>query len=158
MNGDLAKPGNFSRTVNLLVAQLRLVGLVVLEQSVEAPSHAIVIERSDLPLGEPEQVGDVPRRPLADAVERLAGQEQVLEQDQETGGRIDAASAVLRGQIRAEKLRESQAFEDAIEDREQSDAVGVEVVSGRFGAMADLGGGLSPSGVFTDVAPDKFAG
>jgi hypothetical protein len=24
MNGDLAKPGNFSRTVNLLVAQLRL--------------------------------------------------------------------------------------------------------------------------------------
>src|SRR6266545_3611379 len=27
MNGDLAKPGNFSRTVNLLVAQLRLVGL-----------------------------------------------------------------------------------------------------------------------------------
>ena len=70
--------------------------VVVLEQSVEAPSHAIVIERGDLPLGEPEQVGDVPRRPLADAVERLAGQEQVLEQDQETGGRIDAASAVLR--------------------------------------------------------------
>src|ERR1700682_5893595 len=27
MNGDLAKPGNFSREVNLLVAQLRLVGL-----------------------------------------------------------------------------------------------------------------------------------
>jgi hypothetical protein len=68
--------------------------VVVLEQAVEAPSHAIVIERSDLPLGEPEQVGDVPRRPLADAVERLAGQEEVLEQDQETGGRIDAASAV----------------------------------------------------------------
>jgi hypothetical protein len=95
-----------------------------------------------LPLGEPEQVGDVPRRPLADAVKRLAGQEQVLEQDQETGGRIDAAAAVLGGQIRAEELRESQAFEDAIEDREQSDAVGVEVMSGRIGAMADLGGGL----------------
>ena len=120
--------------------------VVVLEQSVEAPSHAIVIERSDLPLGDPEQVGDVPRRPFADAVERLAGQEEVLEQDQETGGRIDAASAVLRGQIRAEELRESQAFEDAIEDREQSDAVGVEVVSGRFGAMADPGGGLESFG------------
>lgn len=32
MNGDLAKPGNFSRTVNLLVAQLRLVGLADLGQ------------------------------------------------------------------------------------------------------------------------------
>ena len=69
---------------------------VVLEQAVETPSHAIVIERGDLPIGEPEQVGGVPRRPLADAVEGLAGQEQVLEQDQEPGGRIDAAAAVLR--------------------------------------------------------------
>jgi hypothetical protein len=70
------------------------VGDIVLEESVEAPSHAIVVERGELPLGEAEQVGDVARRPLADAVEGLAGEQQVLEQDQESDGRIDAASSV----------------------------------------------------------------
>jgi hypothetical protein len=80
--------------------------VVVLEQSVEAPSDAIVIERGDLPLGEAEQAGDVPRRPLADAVEGLAGEQQVLEQDQEADGRIDVASSVLGRQIGAEELFE----------------------------------------------------
>src|SRR4051812_3836840 len=44
-------------------------------------------------------------------------------------------------------LPESQPFEDAIEDREDADAIGVEVVAGRFGAMADLDGGLGLIGV-----------
>jgi hypothetical protein len=120
---------------------------VVLEQSVETPPHAVVIERGDLPFGEPEQFGDMPRRPLADAVEGLARHEQVLEEDQKPDGRIDAATSVLRGQIGAEVLPESQAFEDAIEDWKDADAIGMEVVSGRFGAMADLDGDLGIIGV-----------
>jgi len=115
---------------------------VVLEEAVEAPSDAIVIERGDLPLGEPDFVGVVSSGPLADAVEGLAGQEEVLEQDQEPFGRIDAAASVLRGQIGAEGLLESQPSEDAIDDRQQADAVGVEIVAGGFGVMADLGGWL----------------
>src|SRR5512135_476867 len=39
MNGDLAKPGNFSRKGNLLVAQLRLVGL----GTVPEPSSIILL-------------------------------------------------------------------------------------------------------------------
>jgi hypothetical protein len=121
--------------------------VVILEQSVEAASHAIVVERGDLRSGESERVGDMPRRPLADAVERFARHEQVLEQGHEPDGRVDPATSVLRGQIGAEGLHESQAFEDAIEDREDADAIGEEVVVACFGAMADLDGGLGIIGV-----------
>src|ERR1700694_3688365 len=44
MHGDLAKPGNFSRTVNLLVAQLRLVGLVKFDIPIEQDPEVSGIE------------------------------------------------------------------------------------------------------------------
>lgn len=116
--------------------------VVVLEEPVEAASDAVVIERVDLWLGESEQAWYVLRRPLADAVEGLAGEEQVFEQDHESEGGIDAASSVLWREIGAEELFEAEAFDDAIEDRKQPDTVGVEVVSIGFGAMSDLGLGL----------------
>jgi hypothetical protein len=77
---------------------------VVLEQAVEAASEAIVIERAELPGGEAEPSGDVPCRPLADAVGRLAGEQQVLEQDEQADGRIDAASPVPGRQIGVQEL------------------------------------------------------
>jgi len=73
----------------------------------------------------------VPSRPLSDAVERYTAEEQILGQDQESGGGIDSAAAIGAGQIVAEGLIESQSFEDAIDDGEHTDAVGDEVVSGR---------------------------
>jgi len=80
--------------------------------------------------------------PLADAVERLAAEEQVFEQDQESGGGVDPAAAILWGKIGSKEFFESQAFDDAIEDREHAHAVGVEIMACRLGAMADRGGVL----------------
>jgi hypothetical protein len=40
---------------------------------VEAAADAVVVERGQLRGGEPEEFGDVSRRPLAEAVEGLAG-------------------------------------------------------------------------------------
>ena len=78
---------------------------------------------------------------------RFARDEQVLEEDQEADGRIDAVASVLRRQIGTEELDESQAFEDAIEDREDADAIGEEVVVARLGVMSDLDDGLGIIGV-----------
>ena len=58
----------------------------------------------------------------------------------------------------AEELLESQPFENAIDDRQQADAVGVEVVADRFARWPTWVTGMESSGVFTDVAPDEFAG
>jgi hypothetical protein len=80
----------------------------------------------------------VPSRPLSDAVEWFAAEEQILEQDQESGGGIDPAAAIGAGQIVAEGLFESQSFEDAIDDGEQTDAVGEELVSGRACVLTEV--------------------
>ena len=81
-------------------------------------------------------------RPLAHAVEWLAGEEEVSEQDKESGGGIDAAASIGAGEIVAEDVFESQALEDAVDDGEESDAVGEELVSGGLSVSAELGGGL----------------
>ena len=56
-------------------------GDVALEQAIETPPDAVVIERWQLGVGEPECLGSIPRGPFADAVERLAAEEHVLEQE-----------------------------------------------------------------------------
>ena len=72
-------------------------GDVGVEEPVEATADTIVVERRQLGRTQAEEAGDVPRRPFADAVERLAGHEEVLEQEQEPGGRADARSPVFGG-------------------------------------------------------------
>lgn len=80
--------------------------------------------------------------PLAHSVEWLAGKEKISEQDEESGGGIDAAASIGAGEIVAKEVFESQASEDAIEDGEESDAVGEELVSSGLSVSAELGGGL----------------
>ena len=70
-------------------------GDVGVEEAVEAAADAVVVERGQLRRGQPEQLGDVPGGPLADAVEGLAGDQEVLEQDQQAGGGGDAGAPVL---------------------------------------------------------------
>jgi hypothetical protein len=62
--------------------------------------------------------------PLADAVEGLAGDEQVPDQDEQPGGGGDARPAVLTRQVVAEELIESEPLEEAIEDRQRGEAAG----------------------------------
>jgi hypothetical protein len=63
----------------------------------------------------------VPRRPLAEAIEGLAGDEEVLEQEQQTGGGWDARAVVLAREVVAEGRLESEAVEEAVEDRQDTD-------------------------------------
>ena len=57
-------------------------GDVASEQAIEAPSHAVVIERRQLVFGKPECLGSIPCGPFANAVERLAAEEHIFEQEQ----------------------------------------------------------------------------
>ena len=84
----------------------------------------------------PSEFGDVPRGPLADAVEGLAGDEQVPEQEQQPGGGGDAGPAVLARQVVAEERLEAEPFEEAVEDRQDADGVGVEGPAGGAGDPA----------------------
>ena len=92
-------------------------GDVGVEEAVEAAADAVVVERGELGGGQAEEFGDMPRGPLAEAVEGLAGDQEVLEQEQQPGGRGDARSPVLAREMVAEDRLESEAVEEAVEDR-----------------------------------------
>jgi hypothetical protein len=55
-------------------------GDVGVEEAVEAAADAVVVERGELGGAEAEELGDMACGPLAQAVEGLAGDEEILEQ------------------------------------------------------------------------------
>ena len=75
----------------------------------------------------------MPRGPLADAVEGLARDQEVLEQEQQPRGRRDAGSAVLAGEVVAEDGLEAEPVEESVEDRQDTDGGGVESPAGGAG-------------------------
>src|SRR5262245_23366443 len=79
--------------------------------------------------------------PLADAVEGLAGDQQVLDEHQEPRGGGDAAASVLAGQVLAEEVPQAQPPEDVVEDRQGGDAPGGQGLSGGAGRLAGSWGG-----------------
>jgi hypothetical protein len=87
-----------------------------LEQTIEAPPYAIVIERWQLSAGELECLGSIPRGPFADAVERLAAEEHILEQEYDPDCGSDSATSIGEWEVRAKKLLEAHAFEESIDD------------------------------------------
>jgi hypothetical protein len=78
----------------------------------------------------------VPGGPLADAVEGLAGDEEVLDEDQQPGGGGDPAASVLAGQVVAEDVPEAKSPKDLIEDRQGGDAPGGQGPAGGVGRLA----------------------
>jgi hypothetical protein len=88
-----------------------------LKQAVETASHAVVVERWQLAVDEAECLGSKPRRPFSDAVQGLAREEHVLEQERDSQRRSDSAAPVGAWEIRSEKLVEAHAFEELIDDR-----------------------------------------
>jgi hypothetical protein len=124
------------------------------EEAVEAAADPIVVERGELIVPQSQEFGLVPRRPLADAVEWRAGDQQVAQQDEQGGGRGDAGAAVLAGQVVLEELAEAKPAEEVPEDGQGGDPPGVE------GASASLGaGGLArPSSFLGIVHPGRLRG
>jgi hypothetical protein len=74
--------------------------------------------------------------PLADAIEGLAGDEQVLDEHQEPRGGGDPGSPVLAGQVIAEDILEAKPPEDVVEDRQSGDAPGGQGLAGGAGHLA----------------------
>jgi hypothetical protein len=91
-------------------------GDVGLDEAVEAAADAVVVERGQLSGAQAQELADVPRGPLADAVEGLAGDQQVLEQERQPGGRGDARSPVLAGEVVLEDGLEAEPLREAVED------------------------------------------
>ena len=104
-------------------------GDVALEQAVEAAADAVVVERWQLGVREPEGLGIEPRGPFADAVEWLAAEEQVLEQERDADRGSDPAASISVWEVGAEELVKAHAFEESIDDRQGADAVGGECAS-----------------------------
>src|SRR5262245_61197364 len=96
-------------------------GDVGVEEAVKAAADAIIVERGELIGTEPEEFGDMPRGPLADAVERLTRDQKVLQQEQQPGGCGDARSPVLAWEMVLEDGLEAEPLEEAVEDGEDTD-------------------------------------
>ena len=94
-----------------------------MEQAIETSADAVVVEGRQLGVGEPECLGSEPRRPFADAVQRLAGEEHVLEQERDADRGSDPAASIGAWEVRAEKLVEAHAFEESIDDGQGADSV-----------------------------------
>ena len=111
-------------------------GDVGVEEAVEGAADAVVVERGQLPRGQPERFGGVAGGPFADAVEGLARDQEVLEQDQQGGRGGDPRAAVLARQVVAEELVEPEPPEEAVEDRQRGDAAGGQGPAGGAGGLA----------------------
>jgi hypothetical protein len=78
----------------------------------------------------------VSSRPLGEAVEGLAGDQEVPEQEQQPGGRGDPRAAVLAREVVAEDRLDWEAIEEAVEDRQDTDGVRIEGAAGGAGDPA----------------------
>ena len=79
-------------------------GHIGLEQPVESPSHAVVVEMADVLRHQAQDVGGVACGPFAYAVERFSGDEQIAEQDQEGLDRRELRAAVFGRQRGAQEV------------------------------------------------------
>jgi hypothetical protein len=118
-------------------------GDVGVEEAIEGAAGAVVVQRGQLPGGQPQQPRVVPRGPLADAVEGLAGDQEVLQQDQQGSGGADAGAAALAREVAAEELVEAEPPEEAVEDRQGGDASGGQGVAGGVRVGAGVARGVA---------------
>src|SRR5208282_347727 len=101
-------------------------GDVALKQPIETAPGAVVVEGWELVVGEPECRGIEPRGPFPDAVERLAGEQRVFEQEHDANRGSDPAASIGAWEVGAEKLFEAHPFEQSIDDRQGADSVRAE--------------------------------
>jgi hypothetical protein len=91
---------------------------VGVKQPLERAPDAVVVERCDLRPREPEQGRLKPRRPLAQAVERLPLQAQVGDHHADRACRRDAQARVAVGQVALEQRADAHASKEASDDRQ----------------------------------------
>ena len=113
------------------------------EQGSQGPAHAVVVEALELLGRQAQQVGGISGRPLADAVQRLARDQQVAYQNHQGLGGGHLHPLVLPRQVFPEKLLQAEPLEDMVEDgqgpgldRTQAASAGVGQLAGPKGFAA----------------------
>ena len=99
-------------------------GDVGVEEAVEAPSDAVVVEGREQLVGEAERSGVVAGGPLADAVEGLARDEQVADEQEQCRGGGDSGPPIVAREMFAEGLLDAEPLEEAVEDRQCAEPPG----------------------------------
>jgi hypothetical protein len=112
-------------------------GHIGLEQPVQGPSYAVIVEPVDLLRRQVQDVGRVVRGPFAHAIDRPSRDEQIAEQDQEGLDRRELGAAIFGRQGGAEEFRQARPPQKSIEDRQGPDGLRAEAQS----SLAGLGGG-----------------
>ena len=79
------------------------------EQLIQCPAYAIVVEQCGFALGQSQQIGSVSDCPLAKTVDRLAGKEQVPQQNQQCFRRRELRAAVFLRQSVSEEFLQRRA-------------------------------------------------
>lgn len=96
---------------------------VRIEQVIETPSHAVIVQRRDLLFRQPQQIWRVLGRPFSHAVDGFTAEEDILHENQESVDWSNAAAGAGTGQIPLKKLLQSHPPDNVIDDRQAADSI-----------------------------------
>jgi hypothetical protein len=95
-----------------------------LEHAVEGSADSVIVEPGQVALGEAEQFGREESGPFRDAIDGLACEEQIGDQDQECGDGREFGARVVVGEMVAEEPLQLHSVEDSLEQGQGADFIG----------------------------------
>ncbi len=98
-------------------------GRVGVEEPIQGPSDAIVVEKGDLLGAQPQEGGGPPARPFAEPVERHAGQNEVAREDAEGRTRGQLRAGVGGRELPLEEVVEPEALQDVVHEGQAAEGV-----------------------------------
>jgi hypothetical protein len=107
-----------------------------LEHAVEAATEAVVVQSGQIVLAEAEEIGGEAGRPLTDAIDRLARQEEIGEEDEQGGNGRQFGTRVVSGEMFAEDALQLHPLDDSLEQRQGPDVIGPEIEAVSLSALA----------------------
>jgi hypothetical protein len=107
-----------------------------LEYAVEAAAEAIVMDSGQVLLAKAEEVGWEEGGPLADAIDRFAGHEEIGEEDEQRGHGRQFGTGVVLGEMFAEDAPQLHSLDNVLEQREGADVIGAEFEAIGLGVFA----------------------
>src|SRR5580693_1143610 len=107
-----------------------------LEHAVEGATEAVVVQSGQVLLAEAEELGGEEGRPLADAVDRLAGHEEIDDEYEQGGDGREFGARVVPGKMFAEDALQLHPLDDSVEQWQGADVIGAEFESVDLGVFA----------------------
>ena len=97
---------------------------VAVEEEGQAAAHAVVVEGADVLGREVQQRRMVAGGPLTQAIERFSGQQQVLEENEETLGRWQFGTPIGARQMGLQECVQVESLQEVVEDGQEPDRAG----------------------------------